>query len=431
MKEDAGRFQRTTSLYYDMNIIYLTINNMENLEGTNIHSGLIKEFILHGHHVTIISPIQKRQNASDTVIHGNGYDIYKPHIGNISKTRFIEKGLSVLTVGKRINTYLKKNLPDKQVDLLVLTVPPVTYDEVIKYFKKRYNCKVYLLIKDFWPASLFDLSISGGNTLKRIACSYLRRHEVSLFKNSDFIGCMSEANVKYLVEHNDYISPSKVHVNPNVIAVKEYEEIDQQTRDAVRKKYGIPTDKVCFIYGGTLGVGQNVKHIAECLRACSDLDCHFVIAGQGVQYHYLEEYVEADHPSNFSLFKWLPQEDYELVVRSCDIGMVFLRYTAQTPNIPSRILTYMNYGLPIIYCVDPVTDIGTMIEKGGYGMGCLSNDPNAFRRKVIEMMNRTDLIEMGRNGRVCLENEHNPYVGYSIIASCLELDKHEGMEKTR
>ena len=59
-------------------------NNMIDLNGTTIHSGLIKEFISHGHYVTIISPIQKRQNTSDKVIKGEGYEIHKPHIGNIT-----------------------------------------------------------------------------------------------------------------------------------------------------------------------------------------------------------------------------------------------------------------------------------------------------------------------------------------------------------
>ena len=139
-------------------------------------------------------------------------------------TGFVEKGLSVAVVGKQIISYLKKNLSDISVDLLVLTVPPVTYDDVIKYAKRKYKCKVYLLLKDFWPASLFDVDVKGGNLVKKAACSYLRLHEKSLFNNSDYIGCMSEGNVRYLLDHNDYVSPSKVHVNPNVITVKDYKE---------------------------------------------------------------------------------------------------------------------------------------------------------------------------------------------------------------
>lgn len=403
-----------------MNVMYLTLNNMVNLNGTNIHSWLIKEFIAHNHYVTIISPIQKRQNTSDEVIKGEGYEIHKPHIGNVTNTGFVEKGLSVVAAGKQINKYLRKKLSNYKIDLLVLTIPPVTYDDVVKYVRRKYHCKVYLLLKDFWPASLFDVDVKGGAIVKKAACVYFRTHEKKLYSSCDYIGCMSEGNVRYLVEHNKYVDPQKVHINPNVIAVKDFEEIDQATKAATREKYGIPVDKVCFVYGGTLGVGQNVKHIANCLRACSDLDCHFVIAGQGVQYHYLEEYVEAERPKNFTLFKWLPQEEYELMMRSCDVGMVFLRYTAQTPNIPSRILTYMNYGLPIVSCTDPVTDLRDILEKGGFGTGCLSNDPEAFREMIIRMMNNPRLKEMGQKGRECLEKEYSPKIGYDILMSYIE-----------
>lgn len=403
-----------------MNIMYLTINNMVNLEGTNIHSGLIKEFISHGHYVTIISPIQKRQDTPDNIIKGKGYEIHKPHIGNITNTGFLEKGISAIGAGKKINRYISKMLPKAKIDLLVLTVPPVTYDDVVQYVRKKYHSKVYLLLKDFWPASLFDVDVRGGNIVKRMACFYLRCHEKSLYSNSDFIGCMSEANVKYLLEHNDYISKDKVHVNPNVITVKEYKKIDVSTRTKIREKYGIPLDKTCFIYGGTLGVGQNVKHIAACMRACKDLDCHFIIAGQGVQYHYLEEYVNKEKPKNFTLFKWLPQEEYELLMRSCDVGMVFLRYTAQTPNIPSRILTYMSYGLPIVSCTDPVTDLKEILVKGEFGTGCLSDDPSNFREMIVKMIANPRLLDMGEKARLALEREYCPNVGYNTIIKCYD-----------
>lgn len=44
---------------------------------------------------------------------------------------------------------------------------------------------------------------------------YFRLREKQLYRNSDVIGCMSEANVEYLLKHNPELSADIVEVCPN------------------------------------------------------------------------------------------------------------------------------------------------------------------------------------------------------------------------
>ena len=74
---------------------------------------------------------------------------------------------------------------------------------------------------------------------------------------SDYIGCMSPANVRYLTKHNPEISADKVEVAPNSIELKGNDCCNGK-RLEIRKKYGIPTDKPVFIYGGNLGKPQGI-----------------------------------------------------------------------------------------------------------------------------------------------------------------------------
>ena len=280
----------------------------------------------------------------------------------------------------------------------MIAVPPVNFETVVRHVKKIYNPKVYLLLKDIWPASMVDLKVPGGAIAKAIVSAVFRFWEKRLYKEVDKIGCLSSGNVEYVLEHNKFLDPAKVEVNPNCITPREIPLMSQEERNAIRGKYGIPVDRVCFIYGGTLGVGQNVAHIVKCLRACKDLNCHFVISGKGVQYHLLEEYLIEEKPHNLTLINGLPKPEYEKLMQACDVGLVFLRYTAQTPNIPSRILSYMEYSLPILTCLDPVSDLTQIVEDGGFGWGCLSNDENAFRDKILEATH-IDLEKSRANSR--------------------------------
>ena len=189
----------------------------------------------------------------------------------------------------------------------------------------------------------------------------------------------------------------------------------------MREKYGIPTDKICFVYGGTLGIGQNVPFVVECLKVTEDLNCHFVISGRGTQYHYLKEYEDTCKPINLTLINGLPKEDYEKLQQACDVGLVFLRYTAQTPNFPSRILGYMEMSLPILACTDPITDVGRVIEDGGFGWSCLSNDPNVFRETIKLAMN-TDVHTYGERGRKYLERHYTASESYKGIMKAIAGD---------
>ena len=100
------------------------------------------------------------------------------------------------------------------------------------------------------------------------------------------------------------------------------------------------------------------------------------------------------------------------------MGLVFLRYTAQTPNIPSRILSYMEYSLPILTCLDPVSDLTQIVEEGGFGWGCLSNDEMMFQEAVLDAIN-ADRIKCGKHGRDYVCREYMAVKSYKMIVTIL------------
>ena len=298
-----------------------------------------------------------------------------------------------------------------------MATPPVTLDVVVKFVKKTYNAGIYLLLKDIWPASMFDLKTTGGPVVKKIVCSVFRKWEKNLYKNSDYIGCMSQANVDYICSNNTYLDTKKVHINYNSIIPHKVVPLERAEVCSVRCKYGIPIDKKVFIYGGTLGVGQNIPFLIDCLKASADSNCHFVVSGKGVQYKLLEDYVRTYCPRNLTLINGLPKPEYTTLMRACDVGLVFIRYTAVTPNFPSRILTYMDYSLPVLACTDPVIDLSEVLKAGHFGWGCLSNDAERFADLVNEIDNN-DVYQYGANARKYLETVFSAEVSSETILKC-------------
>ena len=110
----------------------------------------------------------------------------------------------------------------------------------------------------------------------------------------------------------------------------------------------------------------------------------------------------------------LPKEDYDMLVRSCDVGLIFLDHRFTIPNYPSRLLSYMENRMPVLCATDPNTDIGTIAEENGYGYWCESNEVNAFTALVDKMLH-SDIKKMGEKAYQFLCDNYTVEHTYNTI----------------
>ncbi len=373
-----------------MNVLFLTLLDFESVQERNIYTDLLREFVRNGHSVYAISPVEKRKTQETHLVKEENATILRLQIGNIQKANIIEKGISTVMIEPQFKAAIKKYFSDVKFDLVLYSTPPITFTGAVEYIKKRDNAKTYLLLKDIFPQNAVDIGLMSTSGLKGLLYKHFRRQEKRLYAISDRIGCMSQANVDYVIEHNPEIDPAKVEICPNCIEVVD-KSIDEQTRANIRNKYGIPLDKKVFVYGGNLGKPQGIPFIIECLKKCRDLkDAFFLIVGDGTEYHVLEEYANSSHQENLKVMKRLPKEDYDTMVAACDVGLIFLDHRFTIPNFPSRLLAYMQAKLPVLSCTDPNTDIGKVITAGGFGWWCESEYLERFCNTMDGIMKTED-----------------------------------------
>lgn len=382
-----------------MNIIFLTLSKIVDIEASGIYHDLMRKFRDEGHHVYIVSPCERRMGKETCLINENGVKILNVKTLNIRKTNIVEKGIGTLLIERQFRQAIKRYLGDVRFDLITYSTPPITFTNVVKYLKKRNPHAIsYLLLKDIFPQNAVDIGMFGE---KSIFNWYFRKKEVNLYKISDYIGCMSPANVEYLLKHNDFVDKNRVEVAPNAMELKETKFEDGQEkaeRHYIRKKYDLPTDKPIFIYGGNLGKPQGVDYLVKCLEANKlRTDCYFVVVGSGTHFGLISDWYERNIDANVKLMKSLPKADYDLLVKHCDVGMIFLDHRFTIPNYPSRLLNYLENKKPIICATDVNTDIGKMAEENGYGYWCESVKPEDFTALVDKML-KADRKDMGMKG---------------------------------
>lgn len=401
-----------------MNVLFISISSLPHISEHSISLDLIHEFKRHGHEVYIVCALEKRENLNTYLTEEAGCHVLRVKIGNNKNTGIIEKGITTLSVPHKYISAIKHYYSNIKFDLILYPTPPITFRKAVEYVKKRDGAKSYLMLKDIFPQNAVDIGMMKTSGVKGAFYRYFRREEKRLYSISDWIGCMSPANVQYLLKHNTEIHPQKVEVCPNSIEVID-KSIDDETRNEIRKKYGIPTEKKVFVYGGNLGKPQGIPFLIKCLDETKEnTDAMFLIIGSGTEYSLLEEYESATGQNDhFRLMSRLPKEDYDTLVAACDVGLIFLDHRFTIPNFPSRLLSYMQAKLPVLAVTDPNTDIGKIIVDKGFGWWCESNDATVFSRMVKRIIEELPHHQNGSSEFAYLKKNFNVESSYNMIVN--------------
>ena len=394
-----------------MNIIFLTNDEIQSIDASGIFTDLLRRFSVNGHTVYVVCANERRNNERTNVSIDNNVHVLRVKTGNITQVNMLEKGVSTLLVGYQFKKAINKHFKFVKFDLILYSTPPITLLSAVTYLKKRDGACTYLMLKDIFPQNAVDIGILKFDSL---IYKHFRKVEKKFYDISDKIGCMSPANVNYLLKENVNIPKHAVEICPNTIDPLDI-NLSRDDISFIRNKYDIPTDKLVFIYGGNIGKPQDVNFIMECIEACTGMDFFFLIIGSGTDFYKLESYVSIKNPSNLKLIRKVPKQDYEMIVKASDVGLIFLDHRFTIPNFPSRILSYMQASLPVLAATDKNTDIGEIIKEGEFGDWCESKDPNVFVKKMEQFLDKSKSTKMGKNARRYLEENSTSQHAYEII----------------
>lgn len=397
-----------------MNILFLTLHVISSINERGIYTDLLRKFRQEGHSVSIVTPVERRLNKNTNLKQEDNVNILQVRTLNIQKTNVVEKGLGTLAIEYQYLSAIKKHLSDMKFDLVLYSTPPITFAKVVRYIKKRDNAFSYLLLKDIFPQNAVDMKmIKKGGLMHR----FFEHKERKLYALSDVIGCMSPANVEFLLNHNPQINAEKVEENPNSIEPVEISYTEQEKKE-IRNKYGVPTDKTVLVYGGNLGRPQGLNFLLETIQATNDERAFFLVVGDGTDYKRIKAWFDLNQPQNALLLQSLSKLDYDKLLTACDIGMIFLDKDFLIPNFPSRLLSYLEMNLPVLAATDPNTDIGDIVENNGCGFKVLAGNQDEMQSKLKRLLN-SDLTAMGQKSKSLLQKHYTVDRSYKLIMNRL------------
>ena len=395
-----------------MNILFLTLHPISDISERGIYTDLTREFIRHGHQIYIVVPAERRFHLPTRIKESDGAKILSVKTLNIQKTNLIEKGLGTLLLEYQYQRAIRKYWKNIKFDLILYSTPPITFNRVISSVKRRCEAKTYLLLKDIFPQNAVDLGMFSKDSF---VYKLFRKKEERLYQLSDYIGCMSPANVEYVLRHNPSITAERVEVCPNSIEL--YGKESEYNNGGLLQKLNIPTDKRLLIYGGNLGRPQGIDFLMDVLAANEKrTDTYFVVVGNGTEYGKISQWFRNNTPHNSCLIPSLPKQEYDDLVSACNVGLIFLDNRFTIPNYPSRLLSYLENRMPVLMATDMNTDIGPIAEKNGYGLWTESGNLETFM-EMVEFVaeDRERLKLMGEKGYDYLKDNYTVERTYRII----------------
>ncbi len=371
-----------------------------------MYTTLVEEFVNHRHDVVVLAP----GNTKTFVSVEKNIEVLRVQTLPIKNVPNYLKGISNLILPYQYATALNKFYKEKSFDLIIIPTPPITLVDLAAKLKKKFNASLYLVLRDMFPQNAVDLGFmkKGG-----ILYNYFRRKEKKLYKEADFIGCMSEGNIDYVLQHNNFVNSGKLHELKNF--QKPYKSTNN-SRQFLKEKYKI-NNKFVVVFGGNMGKPQQLENVLTLAQAAMAYpDIVFLLLGEGVQMNRISGLVEKQNISNIYLNITIPKQEYQDLISICDIGLISLHQDFTIPNIPSKALDYLNVGLPILASLDKATDFGSILDRYNLGLWVYATQPKELIEKLLDLYHNRELREtMGKNGKAYFNKYLLPDIAYNTI----------------
>lgn len=252
----------------------------------------------------------------------------------------------------------------------------------------------------FWLQDIYSKAIHHylgeklGFAGKLIGSHYMRL-ERQLLRKSAAVIAISE---KFMASLESWgIPKARVSVIPNWAPLSEIYPVEKNNDWA--RQHSL-SDKFVALYTGTLGLKHDPSMISALAEAGHKIGLHVVVASEGPGVEWLAKRKRENDIANLKLLPFQPIELYPAVLGAGDVLLAMVGEEAASFSVPSKILSYLAAGKPIVASIAADNDAARIIGDADAGQVVRSGDPAAFCKAVLGLAEDPGLRrKMGENSR--------------------------------
>jgi len=285
-------------------------------------------------------------------------------------------------------------------DVVVSYSPPLPLGLSACLLSRIFRVPWVLQLEDLYP----DASIAAGVMTNKRVINFFLGMEKFLYQNSERISVISKNFRQILLKKG--IQNSKIEVIPVWADPNEVRPMPKQ--NAFRRAHAL-NDKFVVMYAGNIGHTsclEDVLQAAEILQG--EKDIQFVIVGEGVKKESLEAETQAKQLTNILFLPFQPREIFPEMLAAADLSLVTLNAGAALSSLPSKIFNVMASARPVLAVTPPGSETMQIVEEAGCGWNVPPESPEKLAEVILQLKERESrLIQMGENGRACLEKNYS------------------------
>lgn len=311
-------------------------------------------------------------------------------VDNVSIKRlklFKEKGreLSIRIINSLLFTfYVFFNLllkGGKYNYVQVATTPPVLVALAVALASKIRGFKVVYHCQDIYPEIIY---FNGKpNKIKDLVLSVLKALDVFIMKSANKIVVLSE-DMKTLLIQKRNIKADKIYVINNFIFErKEKKNENHEIPDSIKEV--LKEGKKIMVFAGNLGTFQNLDLLFEIVEnVLKKTESVFLVIGEGVNKQSLQNKFKNE---NIHFVGYLQNELLQLIYPKCKIGFAPVIQDIEKVAFPSKIISYLVSGVPVITFSSKDSEISNLIESNTFGLNYSFNDKKYLEEIIVKGLN--------------------------------------------
>jgi colanic acid biosynthesis glycosyl transferase WcaI len=243
-----------------------------------------------------------------------------------------------------------------------------------------------------WVMWVQDIVTDGASTTGQLGEGRLlraaRRFERATYAEADRVVVISETFRDNLLAKG--VRPDKIDriVNPLTRVASQPNDLDALAQAPPR-----------ILAMGNIGHTQGLDGIVtafEASDALAGLGARLVIAGSGVAAEATRAAISTDRVLMPGV---LYGDELTPALRTASLGLISQRADIAEFNLPSKLMNYMAYGIPVLASVNPSSETARLVRESGGGWVTDASRPAAFADAAARLLtDRGALREAGRAG---------------------------------
>ncbi|MEX2093798.1 MAG: glycosyltransferase family 4 protein [Pirellulales bacterium] len=310
----------------------------------------------------------------------------------IPKNNFVRRYFLEVAYAKRLVAEVERSRAEVILSGNTPSIPQVR----LARWCRNHGVRLVSWVQDVYGLAAYRMLRNKLPGIGQLVGKYFIALDKSAFRRSDAIVVISEDFTEILSSWG--IDRARIHTIHNWAPL---DSLSLRPRDNDWSRAQGLGNGLRFVYSGTLSMRHNPALLLELARMLQDKSLgELVVVSEGPGVDWLAEQAAAEKISTLKRLGFQPFEHLSDVLGSADVLVAILEPDAGVFCVPSKVLSYLCAGRPVLLAVPTENLVSRIVAEQGAGLGVEPTDVAGFCAAALELAKSPALREKaGRAAR--------------------------------